>query len=52
MIKLKKESMVKIIIRDELYLYFEGQLIMKRWLKPRSYSRIFHEGEGLTIKAK
>lgn len=37
----------KEIVEDELYLYFDGILVYKRWLN-RNYGRVFHEKEGLT----
>ena len=35
----------------ELYVYFNGRLIYKRWLKHR-YSMTMHDGEGLTQFAR
>lgn len=39
----------KIINNGELYLYFMGKLIYKRWIN-RGKGRVFHENEGLTSK--
>jgi hypothetical protein len=45
--------MVKVIVDNQLYVYFEGKLLYKRWYNTaRSYGKVFHENEGLTIKAK
>ena len=41
----------KIKILNELYLYFNGNLIYKRWLS-RNKGRVFHENEGLSQKHK
>ena len=40
--------------RKELYVYFRGRLIYKAWYVAgqKRYSRVFHEGEGLTLGAK
>jgi hypothetical protein len=40
--------------RQELYVYFQGQLLYKAWYVAgrKRYSRLFHEGEGLTQEAK
>jgi hypothetical protein len=40
--------------RQELYVYFRGHLIYKVWYVAgqKQYSRLFHEGEGLTLGAK
>ena len=37
----------KEIIGRELYLYYNGVLIYKRWFD-YGYGRVFHENEGLT----
>jgi hypothetical protein len=36
---------VKVRIKDELYVYMNGFLLYKRWIS-RGYGRVFHEGEG------
>lgn len=40
--------------RKELYVYFRGRLIYKAWYVAgqKQYSRVFHEGEGLTLEAR
>jgi hypothetical protein len=40
--------------RQELYLYYKGRLIYKRWFLNgvKVSSRLFHEGAGLTQGAK
>jgi hypothetical protein len=40
--------------RQELYVYFQGHLIYKAWYVAgrKRYSKLFHEGEGLTQEAK
>lgn len=38
------------IIGNELYVYFQGACIYKRWLD-HDYGKVFHENEGLTQKA-
>ena len=42
---------IKIIEDNQLYLYFNGKLIYKRWLW-RNKGRMFHENEGLTSQIK
>lgn len=37
---MKNSRFVKKIVGDELYLYYQGKLIYKRWLK-RDYSVVF-----------
>lgn len=39
--------MYHIVIGDELYVYFKGKLIYKRWLA-LGYGKIFHSGESTT----
>lgn len=43
--------MVKVVIKGELYLYYNGQLIYKRWIG-NQYGKVFHNGEGLSIGRK
>lgn len=42
-----KTKLTKNIVKNELYLYCNGELIYKRWLD-KGYGRVFHENEGLT----
>ena len=44
--------MTRLVIDNQVYIYFQGVLIYKRWLTPHTYGRVFHENEGLTQYAK
>jgi len=55
MVRLDKTSMVRVYDEyGQMYLYFQGQLIYKRWgLKGgHNYGRVFHDREGLTLQTK
>ena len=47
-------KITKVVNDNQLYVYFNGVLVYKRWMFPNTkfYGRVFHEQEGLTQYAR